>query len=244
MRRFRITRRHAPVATLAAIGLIAVASGCSTSDNNDATNRENNTQRISLDNDLEGGGATFEHDLGSGITLMTSFSAPGYDVDDWRITDSKSIHIQAQVASNSDGVMPEAEVLIESMHADVFIDARKNLMDGIKQDTMDDSLHGGTQPGFAVGGPSEYEYTEVFSIEGHSDTFMTGYGYYMEGYGRSELSEKRPTENNLRKDAKVTGNKFQIVWNVLVRLPGETTYHKVAFVDEFIVEIVPAEDND
>jgi hypothetical protein len=100
---------------------------------------------------------------------------------------------------------------------------------------MDDSLHSGSEPGFYI--TAAYPYEEVFSIEGFSDTLISGWGFASGGTGHSELSEKRLTENNLREHGKVQGNKFTFIYDILIRNSPDEPFHKRVVVDEFIVPI-------
>jgi hypothetical protein len=100
---------------------------------------------------------------------------------------------------------------------------------------MDDSLHTGTSEGFLI--TAAYPYEDVFAIEGLSKTFIDGWGFVSGGTGYSEVHEKALTEGTLRNEAKVQGNKFQFVYDVLIRYaPGEP-FHKRVVVDEFIVPV-------
>lgn len=65
------------------------------------------------------------------------------------------------------------------------------------QDSMDDSIHGGEQPGFLT--TRDHPYEEVFAIEGYSQTLISGWGYACDGYGWADVDERRLTEGNLKR---------------------------------------------
>ncbi len=56
-------------------------------------------------------------------------------------------------------------LFVEHLHADAVLESTLSHFDGITQDSMDDSFHG-VQGGFLIS--EEYQYEEVFSIEGSS----------------------------------------------------------------------------
>ncbi len=64
-------------------------------------------------------------------------------------------------------------LFVEHLHADVVVESTLSHFNGITQDSMDDSFHG-VQGGFFIS--EEYQYGEVFSIEGSSpkDTSTQG----------------------------------------------------------------------
>lgn len=165
-----------------------------------------------------------------GLTLINEYSTD-YDVKSWRITDSKTLRFAVTLKDE----YPKTTVLIEHVHVDVNLDARRAGIDGIPQDSMDDSLHTGTEPGFQV--TKRYPYEEVFSIEGFSETLISGWGYATRDYGTSSLSETRLSEHTLRHDGKCQGNKFTFIYDVLIKREGDAAFHKRVVVDEFIIPV-------
>jgi hypothetical protein len=215
---------------LAILALLLLAAACSGDEKTDPTPVEKNLGRLSTD--LEDGVLTQENPIpGEQIGLRMEYRTD-YDVRSWRITDSKTLAFSAHLSGEAPA---GTTVLIEHVHVDVNLDARIGGIDGMPQDSMDDSLHTGTSEGFLI--TAAYPYEDVFAIEGLSKTFIDGWGFVSGGTGYSEVHEKALTEGTLRNEAKVQGNKFQFVYDVLIRYaPGEP-FHKRVVVDEFIVPV-------
>lgn len=216
------------IAGLLAVGLILAA--CSHDEKSPETPIEKNLDRLT--SDLDDGVLTQVNDMSGEQVGLSMEYRTDYDVKSWRITDSKTLAFSAHLT----GEPPAGTtVLIEHVHVDVALDARKAGVDGIKQDSMDDSLHTGTSEGFLVS--AQYPYEDVFAIEGYSDTLISGWGFIAGSYGQSDLSEKRLTENNLRKHGDVTGNKITFIYDVLIRYAPDQPFHKRVVTDEFIIPI-------
>lgn len=214
----------------ALIAILFVVVACSSPEKSDSTQHEKDLGRLSTD--LDDGVLVQSNALPGEKFNMRMEYRTDYDVKSWRITDSKTLAFSAHI----DGELPAgATVLIEHVHVDVNLDARIGGIDGMPQDSMDDSLHTGTEEGFLIS--SQYPYEEVFAIEGLSKTFIDGWGFVSGGNGYSEVHEKPLTENSLRNNGKVEGNKFQFVYDVLVKYDGEQNFHKRIVVDEFIVPV-------
>lgn len=187
----------------------------------------------SLTNDLQGGKYSVATEIpGENITLLMSYSTD-YDVKSWRVTDSKTLRFSAVLTQAPEGPVKPVQVFIEHVHVDVNLQSTKASTDGLPQDSMDDSLHSGDQPGFMI--TRQYPYEEVFSIEGFSESLLNGWGYATGQYGQSEISEKRLTERNLR-DNGVNANKFTFIYDVVIG-NAEDGYHKRIVVNEFKVPL-------
>jgi len=229
---------------IVALVIAGISAACTTPPDEDpTTSRDQELQNVLDDGTasyVHKGGAAQDSDaadridrvngLSEGITVTSTYST-SYDTTDWKITDSKTLDISVTVDA------PEGyQFFVESMHADVELMSKVPATDGLTQDSMDDSLHSGDQPGFFITG---HPYTESFVIEGTSDTFLDMYIRLWDGYGYGDLEEHRPTECEFRDkdDGKVKGNRFQIVFNLMVRDPGEEFFHKVTLTDEFKVEL-------
>lgn len=185
-----------------------------------------------LRNDLEGGHLVRTHDLAEKFSFVTDYST-SYKTDDWKITDSKSLRMAAHIEPTvgAEGV----EVLIEHVHVDIALAAYSQEVDGWTQDSMDDSFHGTAQSGFWI--TRNYEYEEIFAIEGFSKELIDGWGFFTGSFGVISISEKRLTEHNLISAGKVYGNKVQVVYDLLVKYPGEPYYHTKSVIDEFLIPV-------
>lgn len=207
-----------------------VLAACSDDEKSEETPVEKGLDRLT--SDLDDGTLVQTNPIpGEQFELRMEYSTD-YDVKSWRITDSKTLRFAVRLASE---VPAETTVLIEHVHVDVNLDAGKAGIDGLAQDRMDDSLHTGDDPGFYV--TAAYPYEEVFSIEGFSESLISGWGHAVSGTGSSRIEEQRLTEKNLREEGKARGNKFTFIYDVLVRYSPDEPFHKRVVVDEFIVPI-------
>ncbi len=223
---------HTPRALrLLVVSLLALAAVSCSNDGNDAAS---NAPVKTLSNDLENRKIEMDHEISEGVAIRFTYTT---DVlpENWHITDSKTLNLRAQLVKGDDAV-----VLIENMHADVNLQSTKQALDGIPQDSMDDRLHVGTQPGFLV--TKTFPYEETFSIEGFSETLINGWGFAISGNGASDISEERLTEKNLLKNG-VFANLFTIVWDVLILDPDTGLYYKRVFTDTLSVPVAQAKSN-
>lgn len=188
-----------------------------------------------LKNDLAGGKLVQDFDLSPTdcFSLRAEYSTD-YISTGWRITDSKTLKMRAMVVPKTLDCRPE--VLMEHVHADVSIKSSKEGIDGLKQDSMDDNIHGGTQPGFNISPP--YFWEETFAIEGFSQTLISGWSFYYSGFGGGgKVEEKRLSEKNLISDGGACASKFQIVYDLLIRKDATEPYHTRSVVSEFFVPV-------
>lgn len=214
---------------LALVGVLALAA-CSDPEPAEQSPVEEGLDRLT--SDLDDGVLTQENTIaGEQFALCMSYRTD-YDVESWRITDSKTLAFAVRLC---DEVPATTTILIEHVHVDVNLDARRAGMDGLPQDSMDDSLHTGNELGFYV--TAAYPYEEVFSIEGFSQTLISGWGFATSGSGASEINETRLTEGHLREQGQVEGNKLTFIYDVLVRYGPDEPFHKRVVVDEFIVPV-------
>jgi len=172
-------------------------------------------------------GISFIHELPENIKIKTSYWSD-YDSTTWKITDNKNIWIQLEVLDNPNNLT----ILIEHLHADCSLEAKRPGLDGILQDTMDDKIHEGDQPGFYVS--VDHPYYECFLIEGYSKWLIDGWIFYFSGYGAGGVVEERLTETNVRNRG-VVGSEISVVYDVLIKDPSTGLYYKYIIHDDFIV---------
>jgi hypothetical protein len=201
----------------------------------DDSSRDSTEQGLeSLANDFEKGPLIKEHTFDDGrLTLVTMYSTD-YKTKEWKITKAKTLNFGASLKRGPGG--EGALVYVEHVHVDVTLWADSGSLGGIKQDSMDNSLHSGTEPGFSIS--DGYPYQGVFSVEGYSQTLIDGWGYQTRDWGKSEITEVQLTEGALV-DEGVDGNKFTFIWDLLVKYPGDTGFHKVAISSELVVPVGP-----
>lgn len=166
-----------------------------------------------------------------GFEFVTTYNTGDYDLSKWRVTDSKVINMTAQVNNVPIG----ATVLIEHVHIDMSLKSTNPQLDGLTQDSMDDSYHGFSQDGFFVN--DKYKYENKFAIEGFSKDLIDGWSFTCGSYGTGYISQERLTERNLVQYGNVYGNKMQVVYDILIKYSGEEHYHVVSIIDEFLIPV-------
>lgn len=169
---------------------------------------------------------------GEQFTVQTTYTTPYRG--SWNITDTKSLRLALVLNGN---VPDGTTVYVEHFHADDSLMSTLAGFNGMAQDSMDDEMHSGNEPGFIV--TQTHAYQAVFSIEGYSQTLISGWNFQTSGSGAGEVSESRLTEKNLRdkKTGGVTGNKFTFVYDLLVKYKGDAGFHKVSVEDSFAVPV-------
>lgn len=150
---------------------------------------ENNLEVL---NPLNGSTLEKTHEIEE-IEFITTYSTGNYDLSRWRITDSKVINMTAEVTNVPEG----ATVLIEHVHIDMSLKSMDPQLDGLSQDSMDDSYHGTSQDGFFIS--DKYQYQNKFAIEGFSQNLIDGWMFVCGSYGSGSITQERLTENNLVK---------------------------------------------
>jgi len=163
--------------------------------------------------------------------FVTTYNTGDYDLTRWRITDSKVINMTAQLKSPTEGVT----ILIEHVHIDMSLKSTNPQLDGLSQDSMDDSYHGTSQDGFFVN--DKYQYQNKFAIEGFSKDLIEGWSFACGSYGAGSISQTRLTEKNLVAHGNVYANKMQVVYDILIKYADEDYYHVVSVLDEFLIPV-------
>lgn len=181
-------------------------------------------------NTLDGSTLEKAHEI-EDLKFITTYDTGDYDLSRWRITDSKTINMTAKVTNVPEG----ATILIEHVHIDMSLKSTNPQLDGLSQDSMDDSYHGTSQDGFWIN--EKYPYQNKFAIEGFSKDLIDGWTFVCGSYGYGSISQERLTEKNLTTYGKVYANKMQVVYDILIKYPKEDFYHVVSVLDEFLIPI-------
>ena len=127
-------------------------------------------------------------------------------------------------------------IFIEHVHIDMSLKSTNPQVDGMIQDSMDDSFHGNTQDGFFI--DEKYSYNSKFAVEGYSEEIINGWGFAIGGVGGVEkISSERLTEKNLKTVGEVYASKMSVIYDVLVKNRGEEYYHTISFIDEFLIPV-------
>ena len=215
MKRYLITL----ITIVLAFGLV----GCHT----ETVPKEKNLEVL---NTLDGSTLEKTHEI-EDLKFITTYDTGDYDLSRWRITDSKTINMTAKVTNVPEG----ATILIEHVHIDMSLKSTNPQLDGLSQDSMDDSYHGTSQDGFWIN--EKYPYQNKFAIEGFSKDLIDGWTFVCGSYGYGSISQERLTEKNLTTYGKVYANKMQVVYDILIKYPKEDFYHVVSVLDEFLIPI-------
>lgn len=181
-------------------------------------------------NTLDGSTLEKTHEI-EDLKFITTYDTGDYDLSRWRITDSKTINMTAKVTNVPEGTT----ILIEHVHIDMSLKSTNPQLDGLSQDSMDDSYHGTSQDGFWIN--EKYPYQNKFAIEGFSKDLIDGWTFVCGSYGYGSISHERLTEKNLTTYGKVYANKMQVVYDILIKYPKEDFYHVVSVLDEFLIPI-------
>lgn len=181
-------------------------------------------------NTLDGSTIEKTHEI-EDLKFITTYDTGDYDLSRWRITDSKTINMTAKVTNVPEGTT----ILIEHVHIDMSLKSTNPQLDGLSQDSMDDSYHGTSQDGFWIN--EKYPYQNKFAIEGFSKDLIDGWTFVCGSYGYGSISQERLTEKNLTTYGKVYANKMQVVYDILIKYPKEDFYHVVSVLDEFLIPI-------
>lgn len=209
--------------TLITIVLVFGLVGCHT----ETVPEEKNLEVL---NTLDGSTLEKTHEI-EDLKFITTYDTGDYDLSRWRITDSKIINMTAKVTNVPEG----ATILIEHVHIDMSLKSTNPQLDGLSQDSMDDSYHGTSQDGFWIN--EKYPYQNKFAIEGFSKDLIDGWTFVCGSYGYGSISQERLTEKNLTTYGKVYANKMQVVYDILIKYPKEDFYHVVSVLDEFLIPI-------
>lgn len=89
---------------------------------------------------------------GEDFSLICKYDTGKYSLKNWHVTDAKSINMNVHTKNLPDGY----DVMVEHMHADISLVSTSPQINGITQDSMDNSFHGNTQDGFVIDNKTSY----------------------------------------------------------------------------------------
>ena len=168
---------------------------------------------------------------GEQFLLLCEYSTGDYDLRNWKVTDSKAVTMKVKTKNLPEGY----EVFIDHVHADISLKSEDNMINGIIQDTMDDTYHGNSQNGFYINDNDEYY--SIFAIEGYNETFYNSWDYVYGMNGNSSgLFLKRLTEDNIR-SAKTYAEKMSIVYDISIKTPWNDKYYTKSVSNEFLIPL-------
>lgn len=171
---------------------------------------------------------------GEDFKLVTEYTCDAATKRKWRVTADKFLYFKV----NTQDLPDDVEVYIDNVHIDTSIKSKYAVMDGIKQDDMDDHVHTSQAIGYFIS--DEDSYYGTFAIEGCNKDFIEGTFYGHSGYSSGSVTEKRYTEQDYM-DFGVYANKFQVIYDLLVRDATDKGFRNVSVSTDFLVPITDAE---
>ena len=157
--------------------------------------------------------ATDEIDIdGEPFSLICKYDTGNYSLNDWEVTSNKIINMTV----NTKNLPEDYSVYIEHVHADMLLQSTSPQINGITQDTMDDSDHRVPSKGFPISDSTSYNNT--FAIEGYTDQFYQLWGHAFGTYGGMHSSYERLTEENIR-NVGTYAEKLVVVYDIIISTP-------------------------
>ena len=207
------------------IVLIISLSGCESETIEKDTTPDSinvNVEKPKLEQELEINGEDFK--------LKCNYTVKGYNISKWRVTDSKNIGMEVQTLGLPDGY----QVYIDHVHADILLKSTSPQINGITQDTMDDTYHGLNQDGFWI--DDNNSYYNIFSIEGYTDQFYQLWGYAFGDFGVVDSSYQRLTEKNILKLG-TYAEKLTVVYDISIKKPGNDKLYTKSVSSEILIPL-------
>lgn len=173
------------------------------------------TNTATLETDFETGQTSVTEEIpivGENFSLVCTYDTGDYPLDNWRVTASKGINMTVMTK----GLPADYKAYIEHMHADIVLKSTDPQIDGITQDSMDDSDHRTPTNGFPIG--NTVSYNNKFAIEGYTDQFYTLWGHAFGEYGHVSSSYERLTEGNIRKNG-TYAEKLTVIYDIIIVTP-------------------------
>ena len=150
--------------------------------------------------------------------LVCDYDIGNYSLENWRVTDSKSIGMKVRTENLPDGY----DVVIDHVHADISLMSTSAQLNGITQDSMDDTYHGSSQEGFHISNSDEYY--NIFAIEGYTEQFYELWGSAFGNYGSMSSSYERLTESNIIQTG-TYAEKLNVIYDLSIKKPGSDKYY-------------------
>jgi hypothetical protein len=164
------------------------------------------------------------------FSIECTYDIENYKLENWHVTDSKNIGMKVKTKNLPNGY----EVYIDHVHADIVLKSTSPQINGITQDSMDDTCHALSQDGFYIDNSAEYY--NIFSIEGYTDQFYTLWGYAFGDYGSLSSSYERLTENNILKVG-TYAEKLIVVYDLSIKKPGADKLYTKSVISEILIPI-------
>ena len=167
---------------------------------------------------------------GEDFKLVCTYDTGNYNTSDWHVTESKPINMTI----HTKGLPKGYKVFLEHVHADVSLKSTSPSLNGIKQDTMDDSYHGTSQDGFYIDDTSNY--SNIFLVDGYSEQFFSLWGYAVGGVDTISGMKYRLSEDNII-DKGTYAEKLQVVYDLAILSPTKNKFIHTSVLSEVLFPV-------
>lgn len=194
---------------------VFMCTGCGLTVEREVVERDTETLQLNIEQMHEDGVTSVNEEIsidGEPFSIICTYDTGNYDLSQWRVTDNKFIQMSVKTKNLPEGYT----VHIEHVHADMVLQSTTPMIDGITQDSMDDSDHRVPTQGFYI--DDTYSYNNSFLVEGYTDQFYTLWGYAFGTYGNISSSYERLTEKNIR-EVGTYAEKLSVVYDIIIQTP-------------------------
>lgn len=192
------------------------------------------TKTVTIESDYETGQTQIIDIVpvpGETFSIKCTYDTGDYALEDWRVTANKTINMTV----NTIGLPDDYTVHMEHMHADIVLKATEPQLDGITQDSMDDSDHRIPSKGFPIN--DKIAYNNIFAIEGYTNFFYQMWGYACGNYGSVSSSYQKMTEGNIR-NAGTYAEKLIVIYDLVITTPECEDGYVVSVKSEVLIPLV------
>ena len=194
---------------------VLILSGC----NEQELSPNNNVKYTLIDpaeeDVLENGIKKEEKVLGEDFKLVVNYTPLLEKNEHWTVTKNKDINMEI----HTEGLPSDYTVYIDNVHIDIYVDSILPKAVTLKQDTMDDRIHNSQMMGFPISNNNKY--SNIFTIEGSNDTFVSGYVSGYNGYVSGSFEEQTLTESKYLKSG-IDKNIMESIIDLIIIKPDGT----------------------
>lgn len=205
--------------------------GCTMKYTEEQVNKDTETDTLTVDEETAKMQTSQTLDVhGETFKLICNYDTGKYDVNNWHVTDDKSINMEVYTKNLPDGY----QVYIDHVHIDISLKSTKPQLNGLFQDSMDDTSHQIPTNGFYI--DNETKYYNTFAIKGYNQQFYQMWGYLYGSYGSISSSNVRLTEQNLL-DSNVYAEKLHVVYDLNIKGPDDTEFHTISVESATLIPV-------
>lgn len=164
------------------------------------------------------------------FSIICDYEIDKNTLENWHITDTKHIGMSVCTKDLPDGY----EAYIDHAHLDISLVANTAQINGILQDSMDDTYHGYEQPGFFI--DNNTSYYNVFNVDGYTENFYQLWGLAFGDYGIMNSSYRRLTERNLL-NVGVFAEKLSVVYDISIKKPDSDKFYTKSVLSEILIPV-------